>query len=52
MMENSCNLNEVNKQLTKEIVRLKQNIKEQDELYAGEHEQFLKKISLLEKKLC
>ena len=41
-MENNCNLNEVNKQLTKEIVTLKQNKMEQDDLYAGEREQFLK----------
>ena len=49
-MEYNRDLNEVNKQLTKEIKTLKQNGKERDDLYAGEREQFLKKISLLETK--
>ena len=49
-MEHNHKLNKVNKQLTKEIKTLKQNGKERDDLYAGEREQFLKKISLLETK--
>ena len=52
MIENNCKLSKVNEQLTKEILTLKQDKKEQDDLYAGKREQFMKKISLLEKKIC